>query len=182
MKLNEVIDDQGMERNIPVSDKQSLKVYVDLDGVLVDFDKQMAKIGFPRAVIEHDKKARSNFWKTVGWMAKQGKPFWGTMDPMPDAAQLWNYVNRFTHPEILSATGHVGNAVEEKHAWVKQHLGNVKVHLVRKSSDKAQFAAPNHVLIDDREKSIEPWVAAGGIGILHKSAADTIAKLKELGL
>lgn len=169
MKLNEVIE------------QPQYKIFVDLDGVLVDFDKQMERIGFPRQTVESDKKAKSKFWQTIGRMAKEGKPFWGVMDPMPDAAQLWNYVKKY-NPEILSATGHVGNATQEKHEWVKRYLGNVKVHLTRKSSDKAQLAAPNHILIDDREKSIQPWIAAGGIGILHKSAGETIRELKELGL
>lgn len=141
----------------------------------------MALIGFPRSVVEHDKKARSQFWQKVGAMAKRGEPFWGNMDPTVDAFQLWNYIKKY-NPEILSATGHVGNAVEEKNEWCRQHLGNAPVHLVRKSEDKAQFAGPNHILIDDREKSIRPFVDAGGIGILHISAADTIAKLKELRL
>jgi len=184
MKVNEVVNAQGLEQGVPVVDRPQYKVFVDLDGVLVDFDKQMTKIGFPREVLERDKQAKRKFWQTVGWMAKNGKPFWGIMEPMPDAAQLWNYLNKqHTKPEILSATGHVGNAVEEKHDWVKRHLGpQVKVHLTRKSSDKAQFAAPNHILIDDRAQSIEPFIAAGGIGILHKNAASTIAQLKELGL
>lgn len=170
MKVNEVVEQAPQ-----------YKIFVDLDGVLVDFDKEMAKIGFPRDVLERDKQAKRKFWQTIGWMAKNGKPFWGTMDPMPDANQLWTYVKKY-NPEILSATGHVGNATSEKHDWVKRHLGNVKVHLVQKSSDKSQFAAPNHILIDDRQKSIEPFLAAGGIGILHKSAADTISQLKELGI
>ena len=157
------------------------RIFCDLDGVLVDFDKAMEEIGFPRGSVETDKKTRNQFWGKVGAMAKQGIPFWGNMDPMSDAQQLWDYVKKY-NPEILSATGHVGNATAEKHEWVKKHLGNVPTHLVRKSSDKAQLAAPTHVLIDDREKSIEPWVAAGGIGILHKNAADTIRQLKELGL
>lgn len=168
MKLDEVLD-------------QQYKVYVDLDGVLVDFDSEMARIGFPRAKVENDKVAKSKFWQAVGRLAKEGKPFWGAMNPMPDATQLWNYVKKY-NPEILSATGHVGNATQEKHEWVKKYLGDVPVHLTRKSADKAQYAAPNHILIDDRAKSIEPWLAAGGIGILHKNAADTINKLKELGL
>ena len=141
----------------------------------------MAAIGFPVATIEQDKKAKAKFWQTVGWMAKNGKPFWGAMDPIPDAFVLWDYVKRY-NPEILSATGHVGNATEEKHEWIKKHLGNVPTNLVRKSADKAQFAAPNHILIDDRAKALDPFIAAGGIGILHKSAAETIRQLKELGL
>ena len=37
-----------------------------------------------------------------------------------------------------------------------------------------------NVLIDDRPKNIEAWEAAGGIGIIHTSAKETIEKLKEL--
>jgi hypothetical protein len=157
------------------------KLFVDLDGVLVDFDKEMERIGFPSSAVETDKKMKARFWHNVGRMAHHGHEFWGVMDPMPDADVLWNYIKKYT-PAILSATGHVGNAEQEKRVWVKKHIGDVVVHLVRKSGDKAQFAAPNHILIDDRAKSIEPWIAAGGIGILHTSAANTIARLKELGI
>lgn len=160
---------------------QNYVLFVDLDGVLVDFDKQMEDIGFPRQRMEADKKAKREFWATVGAMAKRGEPFWGTMDPMPDAFQLWNYIKKY-NPQILSATGHVGNGVPEKRQWVAKYLGNPETHLVRKSEDKAKFAAPTHILIDDRKKSIEPFVAAGGIGILHTSAADTISQLQRLGL
>jgi hypothetical protein len=156
------------------------KIYVDLDGVLVDFDKQVERIGFPRDLTT-DKKLRNKFWQTIGWMASHGKPFWGDMDLMPDAMQLWSYLKKY-NPEILSATGTVGNAPTEKRGWVFHHLGNVKVHLTQTTRAKAEFAAPNHILIDDRNKAIGPWTAAGGIGILHTSAANTIAQLKELGL
>ena len=44
------------------------------------------------------------------------------------------------------------------------------------------YAAPNHILIDDRESNIDQWRAAGGIGILHTSASNTIQQLKKLGL
>jgi phosphoglycolate phosphatase-like HAD superfamily hydrolase len=157
------------------------RLYVDLDGVLVDFSKQMERIGFIEKEVETDKKAKARFWHAVGRLGHRGEPFWGVMDPMVDAFELWDYI-KHRNPEILSATGHVGNAEVEKHAWVKRHLGDVVTHLVLKSPDKAQFAMPHHILIDDRQKSIDPWIAAGGIGILHISANDTIRQLKELGL
>ena len=47
-------------------------------------------------------------------------------------------------------------------------------------SQKAAFAIEGAVLIDDREKNINAWVEAGGIGILHTSAANTIDQLKAL--
>ncbi|GAG55785.1 unnamed protein product, partial [marine sediment metagenome] len=74
------------------------------------------------------------------------------------------------------------NATPQKHAWVKEKLGNIPTLVTRKSAEKAQYAEPNAILIDDRTKSIQPWTAAGGIGILHTSAQDSINQLKQLGL
>jgi hypothetical protein len=52
----------------------------------------------------------------------------------------------------------------------------------RSAKSKKDFAAPNHILIDDREDTINSWNVAGGIGILHTSASNTINQLKKLGL
>lgn len=163
------------------------KVYCDLDGVLVDFVKFAQSLvpefkdeGAP----DFNKKAEGWLWGRVGKRAKAGLEFWGKMDPLPDAMELWEYLQGLDVPvEILSATGVVGNPVAEKEKWVDDHLGDdVVVHLTKKAAEKAEFAAPNAVLIDDKLKAINPWKEKGGIGILHTSAEDTIRQLKELGL
>jgi hypothetical protein len=102
---------------------------------------------------------------------------------MKDAKQLGGYVEKY-NPEILTAAGNPAyGAEEQKRRWVPWVIGSdIKVNVTRKSADKAQYATPNSILIDDQEKSIKPWIAAGGIGILHKSAASTIEELKKLGL
>ena len=46
-----------------------------------------------------------------------------------------------------------------------------------KGSQKAAFAHKKAVLIDDRQRNIDVWVEAGGIGILHKTADETIEEL-----
>ena len=158
------------------------KIYVDLDGVLADFNRELKRLGFSEQQFAADPKRKKVFWQLIGAMAKRGEQFWGVMYPLPDAAKLWQYVKPHS-PEILSATGHVGNAVPEKREWCAHYLGaDVTVNLVRRSGDKAQYANPHSILIDDRSKCIDPWVAAGGIGILHTSAEDTITALKDLGL
>ena len=50
------------------------------------------------------------------------------------------------------------------------------------SKNKQKHAAPNHILIDDRKDNIERWEAAGGVGILHTNAKNTIACLKKLAI
>jgi len=122
-------------------------------------------------------------WKAVADYSRSGGRLWAELDMMPDGMVLWNYISKYDNTEILTASGDPKyGAPEQKVEWVKRHFGDIKTNVVRQSKMKAEFAAPNHILIDDMPKSIDPWVAAGGIGILHRSAADTINKLKELGL
>ena len=161
------------------------KIYVDLDGVLADFVKGVQGLidGYDDEVYSSSAKYRKEMWAAVNKYRKEGGQLWAELDTMPDAYELWDYVKHY-NPEILTATGNPEyGSGEQKLEWFPTNFDtNTKINLVRKSADKAQFAAANHILIDDMTKSINPWKAAGGIGILHTSAKDTIKQLKELGL
>jgi len=157
---------------------QDYKLMVDMDGVLADFIKGV-NTSIEGGYIEGNNK---QMWKDIKTYSENGGRLWAELEPMPDAMELWNYVKQF-NPEILTSAGNPAFGADvQKHEWVKNHIGNVKVNIVRKSAEKAGMAAPNIILIDDLRKSIDPWVAAGGIGILHTSAKNTIAELKKLGL
>jgi len=81
----------------------------------------------------------------------------------------------------LSAPSEKNESRVGKHKWVKRELPGF--HLILRSPEhKKDFAAPNSILIDDREDNIDSWKKAGGIGILHKSANETIKELKKLSL
>lgn len=175
MKIDEVLQ----PTNPPV-------VFVDLDGVLADFAKGVQQKIIPswsEGASDANKKLDREMWKGIFHYQKKGGFFWYDLDQMPDASVLWNYVKQF-NPQILTAAGNPEyNADEQKHRWVAEHFGsNIVVHVVRKSADKAGFATPGAILIDDKRKSLDPWEAAGGIGVHHKSAANTIAQLRQLGL
>lgn len=161
------------------------KIYCDLDGVLFDFVDAVRKIvpDYTDEKYQNTPGYRNKMWKAIGRYTKEGGLLWQNLDLMPDAMILWDYISRYPNTEILTATGDpsLGSGVQKKIA-VQNHFGNVPIHLVRTGAEKHKFAAPNHILIDDMEKSIGPWVQAGGIGILHKNAANTIQQLKRLGL
>jgi hypothetical protein len=151
---------------------------------MVDFSKFAEEvIGHHPKDWEMDRNVKKSFWKGVDKWVKDGNKFFELMDPMPDAFQLWEYIEKY-RPTILSATGHTRHAEIEKRNWVHTHLGpSVPVILTVAAADKANYISHDKcVLIDDRERAIAPWRDRGGIGILHTSALDTIEQLKALGL
>lgn len=160
------------------------RIFVDLDGVLVNFIKTAVEITGINPETA-DKKDTYRFWARIQKHTAAGLPFFEKMEPMSDAHTLWNYIKPH-NPTILSSTGErIVGAAEEKREWVMRHLGGdaaSKAVFTPSAKAKAQYAAPTHILIDDRAKAIDPWVAAGGVGILHRSANDTIKHLKELGI
>ena len=173
------------ELNVQEDVIEPYKIFVDLDGVMVDFSKGAHDFfGMDADQVMKNTQLKKEFWKRVMQRVKNGQPVWGAMDPTPDAHELWAYVAKY-HPTILTATGKTAaeQAVKEKNEWIRKHIGpNIPIIFVTEAKDKAEYAAPNHILIDDQQKAIGPWEAKGGVGILHKGAASTIAKLKELGL
>ena len=83
----------------------------------------------------------------------------------------------------MTAAGVVNRelVVFDKKSWIKKYVDpSVVVNCTFTGSQKAAYAMKKNVLIDDRPKNIEAWENAGGIGILHTSAADTIEQLKKL--
>jgi hypothetical protein len=172
---------------IEITRNEDYKIFVDMDGVLVDFVASVKTHLIPdytESKYKSDSKYRTKFWKAVKEFSEKGGKLWDVAPMMPDALQLLDYIDKH-QPAILTASGNPKyGAIPQKHTWVKRHLSkyNLNVNIVRKSDEKAAFARPNHILIDDMDKSIGPWNAAGGIGILHTNTASTINKLKQLGI
>ena len=156
-------------------------IYIDLDGVLANLVKKMKEItGHTLSDSGYDNPA----WKKFHAELESGKRLFAELELMPDAEELWKYVRRY-NPNILTATGKSfpEEVDKQKREWVKKHFsGYNTIYTVMASGQKAKFAWPDSILIDDREKSIIPWRERGGIGILHTSAENTIAELKRLGL
>jgi len=184
MKLDEIYEPEGQKEK---AGPQDYKIFCDMDGVLVDFIrgvKELIDDDYSEEAYDRDPKVRKRMWDAVKKYSKGDGDFWLELEEMPDARVLWDYI-KVHDPEILTATGHsVKTAGDQKKEWIVDHLGSdIKVNVVAESGEKGpKFAGDNRILIDDKKKSIDPWVKAGGIGILHTSAANTIKQLKELGI
>jgi FMN phosphatase YigB (HAD superfamily) len=164
------------------SAEKKLKIYVDLDGVLCDWEKAFENLGkeFTKGLKGQDYEdtyGRDALWALI---AKEGKlEFWGEMPWMQDGKELWEYIKKF-NPTVLSTPANSKFSKEGKKIWLARELGKNVPFIF--SKDKFEHANPESILIDDYEKKYKNWIAHGGIGILHKSASQTIAELKKLGL
>jgi hypothetical protein len=161
------------------------KIYVDMDGVVADFDKRFTVLAGMGPKEFEEKYGKNAFWDFID-EGDNKLVFWVGIPPMPDAQQLMNFVSNYDY-EMLTAPSLKKQSVMGKGLWMKNQtnkgLFSSKPKVNYKSAKtKKDFAAPNHILIDDREDTINSWRAEGGIGILHTSAASTINQLKKLGL
>lgn len=157
-------------------------VYLDSDGVLADFSayclKHYGKL--PEGLTEKGEKAK--FWSWVTHHNNTVEPFFRSLPKMADADALVEFCrNNFRSVKVLTARGNTPtDGEEQKIGWYEEHFPGLECIVVRKSPDKAEYAHERSILIDDRNKSIDPWVEAGGIGVLHTSAKSTILTLKQI--
>jgi hypothetical protein len=156
-------------------EKIDYKIYCDMDGVLVDFEGGYEKL--TGIDLKGEFKKGDDFWDPI---KVAGVGFWAGLKWMPDGQKLWDYIKPLK-PEILSAPSREESSRIGKAVWVKYKLPGTKL-ILRYAKQKQQLATPESILIDDRQINIDQWEAAGGIGILHTSADNTISQLKELGL
>lgn len=156
-------------------------LYVDLDGVMADLDRFVEQLTGQH--LSNDDEKDAEIWDVLNARKEEGLPTFSVLHKMKDADTLWSYIQQY-EPNILTATGRdFEYGKREKTKWVERNLtGYNEIIVVQRSRDKAAYAAPRHILIDDRMQSIGPWRRAGGIGILHKNAEDTCNQLKLLGL
>ena len=151
------------------------KIYCDMDGVLVDFDKGYFKLTGDKLDGEH--RSDVGFWNPIN---DAGKPFWVNLEWMSDGKRLWTYIEKYK-PKLLSAPSRQDDSRVGKHEWVERELPGVPL-LLRSANHKKDFATPKSILIDDRLDNIQGWRDAGGIGIHHVSTKHTIDQLKVLDL
>lgn len=156
-------------------------VNVDMDGVICDWEGYAVKLmGKPI-----DNMPDTEIWPVIEDYGKS--KFFSEMPWLSGGKELWNYVtSNFLKVKILSALGNT-DAVDKqtstgKMEWLRHNIPNLSaddIILVQNKHKKRHYAKPGDIMIDDNETVIHEWLKKGGIGILHKTAQETISKLKE---
>ncbi len=146
-----------------------ITLYLDMDGVLADFNKEYTKF-------DPEKADRKRFRESV-----IEHHIFEKLDFMPDAQELLNHVSRLNgvNVQILTSMGthepvQANMAQMQKMKWLDAKNIPYKANFVHNKQEKARFATPRSILIDDSVGCISPFIEAGGHGILHVNASDTI--------
>jgi hypothetical protein len=153
--------------------KNPIRIFLDLDGVLADFEGEL-----PADKYTADGHVK---WDEFDheWWAKQ--PICPGAKEFYDAAKKMGKVKFLTAPmlNVDSYTGKVEwiqNFVPERGKFILRDM------ILCPARDKFLLARPDRILVDDREKNIAQWTAAGGIGILHKGDFKATMKALELAV
>jgi len=185
--LSEVFDHNLLETDIT----HKRTIYCDMDGVLVDFDTGFLEISGGKSAEYFDQIGKSQeIWRLIASQPNQGIDWWANLPRTSDGPTLWKYLTtHYNIVNILSSTGSrksKSNSAEiGKRTWLRTNLtptpNDKNIFLVDSSEAKQKYANnTDDILIDDLPANIQQWRAAGGIGILHVSAQNTINQLKRL--
>lgn len=179
-----------MNNTVPEKSKNNeLVVYLDMDGVLVNFEGgylQLSK-GLPLKEYAHqfgDQSARDNYLNA-------GVQFWAGLEWIRGGREVWDTASRlFERVCILSSAGTTdpikGEVVRQgKLQWLKKHIPSLpeeRIFIVGGKHRKQEHASRNGILVDDVPSTIQQWNAKGGYGILHHDGSykKTLEELEDL--
>mgnify|MGYP000144407901 CR=1 FL=1 len=160
-------------------------IYIDMDGVIASFVERFEELS-PLTIAELNKLPKEE--KEAAKMEAIEAGLFATMPLMPDAAELYEGLLKLEHEKgitlkILTAVGSNNSEMvaEEKEEWVRRlFCREIEFCHVVKSHSKADYATEETILIDDRTKSTEPFLAAGGKVVLHTSAKTTLEAISKM--
>jgi len=174
-------------------------IYLDMDGVLADFDRGAKAFGFDTTTLNHSRSElnqQSIAIKETLYDAIAFTEFYAELPFMPDGLELWNALRGY-RPFILTglpsfrhrvdAKAAHEDAGEKKRQWCRKYLGlHDQERVICTLSWKKKSYVGHHgpaeyaLLIDDRERNITEWKEAGGVGLLHRSTSKTLEELQLL--
>ena len=147
-----------------------MKLFLDLDGVLADFDRGVHAVT--------GKRPEELPLKTM-WAALSRAPrFFETLAFMHDAEALWRFCGPH-RPTILTGLPRGSWAAPQKVRWAAEHFPGTPI-ITCMAVDKRNHCADGDVLVDDTLKHAHLWQGAGGIFVHHRNVPETLDALAPL--
>lgn len=153
--------------------KPTFTVFLDLDGVLVDFVNGMCLAHNRESPYTSENNlgnykledcwgiTASEFWSVAT------KEFWSSLDWLPDGKELYQNIIESAGAEnvtILTSGGHP-DAAAGKVQWIQKHLPEIENRYLI-GPDKSVCARADAVLLDDNDQNVLNFRKAGGHALL----------------
>ena len=146
-------------------------LFLDLDGVLADFDAGARKLFGTSSRAFEEKHGKREFWRRIA----NASDFYGSLPLMPDAMELFEAVKHL-EPTILTGLP-LGNwAAPQKVRWAAEHFPGTKI-ITTMARDKHKHMEPGDVLVDDRLNHRATYEEAGMVFVHHTSAKASVREL-----
>ncbi len=148
-------------------------IYLDMDGVIANFDKGYSAI----YGLNCRDDPNDNHW--YEFVANNG---FYNLETCEEFDILINKLNTLKCKlNILSCAGTRSNyedVKEQKIKWLeKNNLGHLHSIFTKTKLEKSNYANDSSLLIDDSVPCIDPFKNKGGYGILHQTVSQTISQL-----
>ena len=160
-----------------------MKVYLDMDRVIADFDNGIRKYAHIEPPDLKNKEQVTKMWKKLSRVPH----YYDKLDLMPGAergvAALFEMLGEDL--EILTGvpnpTRGLPTASDDKRIWMRRKFEQkIVVNTVLRAEKKNFCTGKDCILIDDNEQNIEEWEAAGGTGILFKDWSQVLDVIPEI--
>lgn len=143
-------------------------IYLDLDGVLINWTKEVCKI----TKIEYPKNKILEAYELGKYLPQKvideihwSEEFWTALDPFPWTKKIIDLVDitcsewRFLTRACSSPYSYSGKAL-----WINNYYPQHNKRLIVCRGSKSFACKPNDILIDDHPKNIKEWNKMGGRG------------------
>lgn len=169
------------------STKKDYIIYFDMDDTLTDYSYRLKntviddpETGENRPIKPSDTSDNKDFWTSAQWLP-------GSKEMIQFAQQYFSKVEILSafpvhskSDQALTGKRFRKDPVDGKIEWLNKNVGPIKTNLTGNGKEKAIFAKPNAVLIDDKPENIQAFTNAGGIGILMYDPKKVIQQLQQL--
>lgn len=165
-------------------------IYLDMDGVLADFDTLARERLGATTEAQAAAHARGR-WRAEEWARLKEIPNFYRILPKTEIADELVTLGRQFRDELgyrlLALTAiprgnDMPEAFQDKLEWMQEYYPDIRVHFGPYSHDKQHHARPGDILVDDRSSNCQEWAAAGGraIRVLPANPRGALAELGAL--
>ena len=164
-------------------DKLKYTLFVDMDGVLVDFEKgyeQLTGISTQQS----NEQGKNKFWDLYRDSLEQKnipeKDYWSNLSWMPDGQTLWNYVKPY-NPYVLTAPS-VNFDLPREQRYTREFNQSIQGKLLLLFITKQLQGGPDYVLSSQTEKLMAGTKFSDYLGLNHYKKAKKLKHFIHLRL